>query len=388
MKPLDLSNTKRIVVKIGSALLTDTKKGTIKSDWLQSLVKDIAHYSKKENIEFVIVSSGSISLGRKYIQTSKQELRLEEKQAAAACGQAELVRHFQKAFHKYKRHAAQILLTLQDSENRRNYLNAKNTIETLLANNIIPVINENDTVTTQEIRFGDNDRLAARVAQMVSADLLILLSDIDGLYTSNPLLNKDAQHIDIVKKITKSIQKMAGTSLSDVGSGGMITKIEAATIATQNGCNMTISKGNIKHPIRRLFNGAKHTFFHASKNHLSAKKLWFYSSLSVSGKIIIDDGAYKALLNGGSLLPAGVIDVKGDFERGDIVSICNNKSEEIGRGLVAHSSQDANLMKGHQTADIEHIIGLNGRNALIHSDDLVVAIDEQSTPNQQNKEAS
>lgn len=368
---MNIQTANRIVIKIGSSLVTDTQKGVLKEEWLKTFIEDVVNLLKQGKA-VVIVTSGAISLGKRYITSAKQPLKLEEKQAAAACGQTELVRNYQKYLHKYKRHAAQILLTLQDSDNRRNYLNAKNTIETLLANGIVPVINENDTVATHQIRFGDNDRLAARVAQMVGADLLIILSDIDGLYEANPQLYPNAPHIPKVTRITKKIQLMAGNPLSGVGTGGMITKLQAAKIATSNGCHMIIAKGTIKHPIKRLGNGAKHTLFTAVDSPMNARKRWFYNKLSITGDIIIDDGAYKALLNGKSLLPAGVIAIQGTFERGDAVIIRNSKQEEVGRGLVAYSANDAKLIIGHQSSDIANIVGFSGRNELIHRDDMVI----------------
>ncbi len=369
---MDFNKAKRLVIKIGSSLIVDQEKGTLKEGWLKSLADDIV-YLKKKGKEVVIVTSGSVALGRKNIKSKKKELKLEEKQAAAACGQTELVRYYQKFLNNHNTYAAQILLTVFDTENRRNYLNAQNTIETLLENGIVPIINENDTVATQELRFGDNDRLAARVSQMISADLLILLSDVDGLYTSNPKLDSLAMHIDKVEGISDDVEHMAGEALSTgVGSGGMVTKIEAAKIATLGGCHMILASGKEHNPIKKLEQGAKHTLFLSSETPHNARKRWISSSLKISGEIIVDDGAIRALKNGKSLLPAGVIDVKGKFERGDTVAIKDCRLKEIGSGLIAYSSEDAKLIMGHQSQEIEHITGFSGRNELIHSNDLVI----------------
>ncbi len=372
---MNIQQANKIVIKVGSSLIADSQRSSLRETWLKKLCEDIAYITKQEK-QVVVVSSGSVALGKKYIKHTKKILKLEEKQAAAACGQIELMHYYKKHFQKYNINAAQILLTIQDSDTRRNYLNARNTLNTLLNNNVVPVINENDTVATQELKFGDNDRLAARVAQMIEADLLIILSDIDGLYDSNPQLNKNAKHIAVVKQITKSITQMAGGSISTVGSGGMITKIEAAKIATNNGCNVIIGKGNINNPLKKLFKGAKHTLFEAHDTPFNAKKRWFYNNLSITSQIIIDDGAYKALLKGKSLLPAGVSKIIGDFDKGDAVIIKNQNNLEIGRGIVSYSSHEANLIKGHKTKDIESIIGLSGKDEIIHRDNMVIADEE------------
>jgi len=369
---LEIDQAERIVVKIGSALIVD-KDNNLRQKWLQSIIEDIALLNKKGK-EVVLVSSGSVALGRSAIKSAGETLKIEEKQAAAACGQAELMRNYQKLFNDNGLNIAQILLTLFDSENRRNYLNAKNTIETLLDNGIVPIINENDTVATHSIRFGDNDRLAARVAQMISGDLLILLSDVDGLYTSNPKLDPKAEHIPVIEEISENIEDMAGDALSSgVGSGGMATKIEAARIAMNGGCNMILGLGTKLHPLKRLAEGgSRSSLFKSHGNPASARKSWIASSLSVSGEIIIDNGAVRALQDGKSLLPAGVIDVKGEFERGDTVLVLDCKLQRIGIGLTAYPTEDAKLIMGHQSHEIEHIIGFSGRNELIHRDDLVV----------------
>lgn len=367
-----LEKAKRIVIKIGSALLINQDTGDIRDAWLKSLVDDVMSL-KKSGKEVVIVSSGAVAVGRKNIYRNKSSLKLEEKQAAAACGQVELVGKYQSLFREHDVTTAQILLTIFDSENRRSYLNARNTIEALLACGAVPVINENDTVATQELRFGDNDRLAARVAQMIGADLLILLSDIDGLYTSNPRLNSNAEHIKIVDKVTKEIEDMADIALkSGVGSGGMITKIEAAKIATSSGCVMVLASGKSNNPIRKIADGGVHTLFKSSDSPLNARKRWILSSLNVTGGVVIDGGAVQALRKGKSLLPAGVIDINGHFERGDTISVKDHNLQEIGKGMSAYSSDDAKLIIGQHSSEIENITGFSGRDEIIHKDDLVL----------------
>lgn len=370
---MQITDAKRIVIKTGSALITDQQTGALKEAWLMSLAKDVA-YLLSQDKEVTIVSSGSVALGRKYLGLERKVLRLEEQQAAAACGQVELLRHYRRVFEKESLKTAQILLTFKDTEDRRRYLNAKNTMMTLLGNRIVPVVNENDTVATNELRFGDNDRLAAKVAQMVSADLLILLSDIDGLYTENPKLNSDAEFVSEVKEITPEIERMATGSLSFVGSGGMVTKIAAAKIATKGGCNVVLSDGNTKRPIDALIKGGKATWFLSGENPLNARKHWIATSLHVQGEIIVDKGAVRALQEGNnSLLPAGVIDVKGSFSRGDAVIIKDCSMVEIGKGLTAYSSKDAKLIMGQQSVEIKNIVGFSGRDELIHKDDLVLS---------------
>ncbi|PIR37224.1 MAG: glutamate 5-kinase [Alphaproteobacteria bacterium CG11_big_fil_rev_8_21_14_0_20_39_49] len=368
---MELKNAKRVVIKIGSSLLIDKKQSGIRHKWLKSLVDDVVDL-RKRNIDVVLVTSGAVALGKKYIKFKKAVLTLEEKQAAAACGQTDLSRNYQRYFNDKKIQTAQLLLTIFDSENRRNYLNAKNTIETLLENKVLPIINENDTVATHGLRFGDNDRLAARVSQMVGANYLILFSDIDGLYTANPNIDESAVHIEEVDEIDERIEAMAGGSSSTVGSGGMVTKIAAAKIAMMCGCNMILAKGFDMNPVKKLFEGGRHTLFISKENPLNARKRWIASSLSPSGEIIIDAGAARALQAGKSLLPAGVIDVLGEFDRGDAVEIKNSKMERIGIGIAAYSSSDAHMIKGHQSQEIEHIVGFSGRNDLIHANDLVV----------------
>ena len=367
-----INKAKRVVIKIGSSLMVNQNTGELREEWLKTLTIDIAELRKK-NKDVIIVTSGSVALGRKYITKAKQNMKLEEKQAAAACGQPELVNKYKEYLSENNIHAAQILITLVDSETRRNYLNAKNTLETLLANNVVPIINENDTVATEELRFGDNDRLAARVAQMVSADLMILLSDVDGLYTDNPRIEPNAKHIAVVDEITEEIENMADGALSNgIGSGGMVTKVEAAKIAVSGGCNVILTCGKDKHPVQSLQNKAKHTVFTTDDNPYNARKRWIAHSLNIQGEIVIDDGAVKALKAGKSLLPAGVIDITGNFERGDAVAIKNGKSEKIGVGIIAYASEGATLIMGQQSQEIENIVGFVGRNELIHRDNLVL----------------
>lgn len=363
-----LKHVKRIVVKIGSALVAE-EAGRVREAWLSALVADIAAL-KSQGKQVIVVTSGAIALGRAQLGLkAKSLLHLEEKQAAAACGQIALFAAWREAFARHGITIGQLLLTADDSEQRRRYLNARNTIDTLLELGAVPVINENDTVATAEIRFGDNDRLSARVAQMAGADLLILLSDIDGLYTADPKSNpKKAQFIAEVKEITQEIEAMAGGSGSDIGSGGMRTKIEAAKIATAAGCHMLIARGDREHP---LANMERHTHFMARGNPGSARKSWIAGSVHVAGSVTVDDGAAKALAAGKSLLPAGVLAVDGEFARGDAVLVKDTAGKTLARGLIAYDSGDARRILGKQSADIEKILGFRRRDVLIHRDDLV-----------------
>ncbi len=345
----------------------------VRKVWLSSIAEDIADI-RRHGTQVVIVSSGAVGLGKKVLGIASGPLRLEEKQAAAACGQTLLMQAWRDSLLEHGFFCAQILLTIDDSENRRRYLNARSTLETLLENGVIPVINENDTVATAELRFGDNDRLAARVAQMVSADYLVLFSDIDGFYTSNPHKDKNAKLIDKVSQITPEIDVMAGAATSAVGSGGMITKIDAARIALAAGCHMVIAAGKIMHPLRELENPGNRTWFIASSTPVNARKNWIMGSIVPSGSIIIDDGAVQALAVGKSLLPAGVKKIDGYFERGDTVIVKNTQNKELGRGIISYSSTDAALIMGHKISEIERLLGFKGRNALIHKDDLVLIV--------------
>ena len=365
-----LAKAKRIVVKIGSALLVDAKTGAIKASWLSSLIGDLAD-ARVRGAEIIIVSSGAIALGRRTIGLPKGTLKLEQKQAAAAVGQIALAQAWAEALRTRNMVAAQILVTLTDTEERRRYLNARATLSTLLEQGAVPVINENDTVATSEIRYGDNDRLAARVASMMSADCLVLLSDIDGLYTAPPN-QTGAAFLPLVTGITPEIEAMAGKPVSGVGSGGMITKIEAGKIALGAGCNMVIASGHEMHPLKRILEGERCTWFIAEASALQSRKRWIAGTLQPIGHLVVDEGAAAALSKGKSLLPAGVRKVEGSFMRGDTVSIITGLGREIARGLVAYDANDAARIAGLKSTDIEKVLGFRGRDELIHRDDMVL----------------
>lgn len=365
-----LTKAERVVVKIGSALLTDAETGKLNRTWLQAFVEDVATMRARGQ-DVLIVSSGAIALGRRALKLAPGKLKLEESQAAAAVGQISLAHAFQEILSAYGRNCAQILLTLDDTEERRRYLNARSTLNTLLKLGAVPVINENDTVATSEIRYGDNDRLAARVASMVSADCLVLLSDIDGLYTAPPS-EPGAVHLPEVAEITAEIEAMAGDAASEMSRGGMKTKVAAAKIAVESGCNMAIGNGRHMHPLRALEDGARCTWFLATATPVAARKRWISGGLKTLGSLTIDDGAVRALGQGRSLLPAGVTAVDGAFERGDAVSIRDAQGREIARGLSAYSSHDAARIKGHNSSEIEKLLGFTGRAEMVHRDDLVV----------------
>lgn len=367
-----LANAKRIVIKIGSSLLTDEAAGRVRETWLAAMAADI-HQLKSQGKEIIVVTSGAIALGRLQLGLkSKSQLGLEEKQAAAACGQIELSAAWRDALSRYQVRVAQLLLTADDSIERNRYLNARNTVDALLELGAVPIINENDTVATAEIRFGDNDRLSARIAQMAGADLLILLSDIDGLYSANPSERPDAQFIAEVPEITPDIEKMAGGSSSDIGSGGMITKIAAAKIAVKAGCHMVIARGTGLNPLRDLMGGRRCTRFIAKQNPIGARKHWIAGSLHPAGSVVIDDGAASALKSGKSLLPAGVRAIEGTFARGDAVIIKDQQGRVLGKGLIAYSAEDAQRIKGQKSREIEKILGFKRKDVLIHRDDLVL----------------
>jgi glutamate 5-kinase len=370
-----LQKARRIVVKIGSALLVDAATGTVKASWLASLIDDIAK-ARSHGADVIVVSSGAIALGRRSLGLAKGKLRLEESQAAAAVGQIALAQAWAEALATKKIVAAQVLVTLKDTEERRRHLNARATLTTLLAQGAIPVINENDTVATSEIRYGDNDRLAARVASMMSADCLVLLSDIDGLYSAPPD-RKGATFIAEVKEITPEIEGFAGKPVSGVGSGGMITKIEAGKIALGAGCNMVIASGHHAHPLQRIVDGERCTWFLAPISAMQSRKRWIAGTLQPVGRLTVDEGARTALGKGKSLLPAGVKQVSGTFFRGDTVSIVDQAGVEIARGLVAYDSSDATRIAGLKSADIEKAIGFRGRDEIIHRDDLVMTNGER-----------
>jgi glutamate 5-kinase len=365
-----LKAAKRIIVKVGSALLVDQKTGTIKASWLASLVDDVADL-KIAGADVILVSSGAIALGRRTLGLAKGKLKLDQSQAAAAVGQIALAQAWSEALRTRNIVAAQVLVTLQDTEERRRYLNARATLSTLLDQGAVPVINENDTVATSEIRYGDNDRLAARVASMMSGDVLVLLSDIDGLYSAPPDV-KGATFISELREITPEVEAMAGKPISGVGSGGMITKIEAGKIALSAGCNMVIASGHELHPLKRIMDGARCTWFVAEASAMQSRKRWIAGTLQPVGKLIVDDGAKGALTKGKSLLPAGVKSVEGNFTRGDTVSVVLSDGIEFARGLVAYSSTDAKRIAGLKSADIQKLLGNDDRDVIIHRDDLVM----------------
>ncbi len=366
-----LADFRRIVVKVGSSLLVDAAAGRVKEEWLASLAQDIAALHGGQR-DVLVVSSGAIALGRSVLRLSPGQLKLEDSQAAAAVGQIALARIWAEILSRHGITAGQVLVTLQDTEERRRYLNARSTIERLLEWRAVPVINENDTVATNEIRYGDNDRLAARVATMASADLLVLLSDIDGLYDSPPGENPHAKLVPLVSQITPEIEAMAGAAGSELSRGGMQTKIEAAKIATRAGTHMVIASGRVPHALDAIAQGAPCTWFLTPANPVTARKKWIGGSLEPKGTLIIDAGAVAALRRGKSLLPAGVIRIDGQFARGDAVIIRGPDGDEVGRGLVAYDAGDAERIKGRSSADILLILGFEGRTEMVHRDHLVL----------------
>ncbi len=363
---------RRIVVKIGSALLVERATGRLRSAWLESVADDVKALAA-EGREIVLVSSGAIALGRHVLKLSKGALALEQSQAAAAVGQISLSSAYQSVFQARGLTAAQILLTLQDTEERRRYLNARQTMATLLACGAVPVVNENDTVATAEIRYGDNDRLSARVASMMSADCLVLLSDIDGLYTAPPAKDPSAKRLDVVREITHEILSMAGDAGTELSKGGMVTKLEAARIAMGSGTDMVITEGAALNPLRRLAEGAPCTWFIAPSDPVAARKRWIAGNLEPRGTIFVDAGAEKALGQGKSLLPAGVSRVEGVFDRGDAVTIRALDGRDLGRGLVAYPHDQAAAILGKRSSEIATILGHAGRAELIHRDDMALS---------------
>jgi glutamate 5-kinase len=370
-KTPNLSDFRRIVVKVGSSLLVDAAAGKLKEAWLLSLAADIAKLHS-EGRDIIVVSSGSIALGRSVLKLPKGPLKLEDSQAAAAVGQIALARTWSEVLGQHNITAGQILVTLTDTEERRRYLNARSTIGKLLEWKSVPVINENDTVATNEIRYGDNDRLAARVATMASADLLILLSDIDGLYDAPPASNANAKHIPLVPRIDAAIEAMAGDAASSDSRGGMRTKIEAGKIATTAGTHMVIASGHVQHPLAAIAAGGLATWFLTPANPVTSRKRWIAGSLEPKGTLTIDAGAAAALRRGSSLLPAGVIRVDGAFGRGDAVIIRGPDGAELGRGLVAYDADDATKIIRKSSGDIAAILGMEGRAEMVHRDDLVL----------------
>ncbi|EJF83710.1 glutamate 5-kinase [Bartonella rattimassiliensis] len=361
---------KRIVVKIGSALLVDPQKG-LRVEWLQSLISDVVELHK-EGVEILLVSSGAIALGRTLLQLPKGTLKLEESQACAALGQIELAKSYGDALAQHGFKTGQILLTLFDTEERKRYLNARATINVLLRLGAVPVINENDTVATNEIRYGDNDRLAARVATMMGADLLILLSDIDGLYTKSPHCDPTAEFIPFVTSITHDIEKMADVSASEFSRGGMKTKLDAGKIANAAGTAMIITSGKRMNPLAAIDKGERKSFFAAGEKSVSAWKTWISGHLDPSGILTIDQGAIKALKSGKSLLAAGVIAVEGNFHRGDTVAIVDTNGVEIARGLVSYGKDEAVRIIGRKSEEIESILGYEARSAMVHRNDMIL----------------
>ena len=366
----DLATAKLLVVKIGSALVVDHDQP--RDPWLATVAADIAA-ARARGTQVIVVSSGAIALARPVLGLLHPRLRLEEKQAAAAVGQIRLAQAWSQALAGQGLTAAQLLLTLDDTEDRRRYLNARATLTTLLALGCVPVINENDSVATAEIRFGDNDRLAARVAEMVQADQLVLLSDIDGLYTADPKRDPEASHLPVIPTLTAEIEAMGGDPPPGYSSGGMRTKLVAARIATQAGCAMAITLGATLHPLAALANGGRCTWFLPAEDGLTARKRWIAGSLQPAGRLVVDAGAARALAAGRSLLPAGVRAVEGEFERGDAVLIQSLDGATLARGLSAYASPDARRIAGHRSEEIEAILGWRGRDEIVHRDDLVIA---------------
>ena len=364
-------NVKTIVIKIGSSILIDPKKNILKNKWLNSLLEEIA-FLKKNGKNIIIVSSGSIALGKSVLNLTSKKLRLDESQASAAIGQIKLAQAYDLILKKFNIYTAQILLTSDDSQNRRRYLNIRSTFKSLLNMGVIPIVNENDTVATEEIKFGDNDRLAAQVALITEANLLILLSDIDGLYDKDPNINPDANHLPLIKEVTRKMLNMASQTTSENSKGGMVTKLEAAKIAMNGGCEMIIANGLKKFPISNfIVETGKYTRFIPKSDVKTLRKQWILS-IKTKGKLKIDRGAIKALINHKSLLPAGVIESFGSFERGDAVEIISKNNEKIGQGLSGYSSFDVQQIKGCKTNEIEKKLGHPGRVAMIHTDDLVL----------------
>lgn len=367
----NLSTAKRIVIKLGSSLVADAGKGAARAKWMSALAEDITALHT-QGTEVILVSSGAVALGRKLTGQTDRKLNLEEKQAAAAAGQPLLIQAWSQAFAKYGINVAQVLLTLEDSERRNRYLNARATFSTLLKHKLIPIVNENDTVATAELKFGDNDRLAARVAVMTAADTLVLFSDIDGLYDRNPHQHKDAQHIARIEAITPEIMAMGGDAASGLSSGGMRTKLEAASMTMAAGCHMVIAKGDVQHPLQQLIAGDRASWFIAATKPQLARKHWIATSVQSRGAVIVDEGAEAALKKGKSLLPAGVKKIEGQFERGDTITVKSHLGVILARGIAGYDSMEAARIMGHKTSAIEALLGYAGRDTLIHRDDLAM----------------
>jgi len=370
MSGFAFDNCRRLVVKVGSSLLIGDD-GHLHRRWLQGLADDIAMLHS-QGLELLVVSSGAIAIGSSILGINKRRARLEDLQAAAAAGQVRLVHAYQEVLGEHQIIAAQVLLTPGDTENRRRFLNARSTLSRLLERKVVPIINENDTVATEEIRYGDNDRLAARVSQLVMADALILLSDVDGLYSADPGQDPAASHIGEVHQITEQIVAAARETQSDIGSGGMATKVQAARIATHAGCSTIVSSGAIERPLSALAAGGRCTVFHAQGTPAAARKQWLAGALEVRGQVCLDDGAARALRAGGSLLPVGITEVSGSFQRGDVVSVVDRLGVELGRGLAEYSSDEARQIAGCRSEQIEARLGYRGRAVMLHRDELVL----------------
>jgi len=363
-----INKFKKIVIKIGSSILVD-EEGKPRKKWLQEFSKDIKGLINKKK-QIVIVSSGAIAMGCEYLKIKKNGLKVDKSQAVASIGQIELMNFYKKTFDENKIKISQILLTLDDTEQRRRSLNARRTIDNLLTMGIVPIVNENDTTATTEIKYGDNDRLAARVSQIISADCLILLSDVDGLYTDNPKKNKETKLIETVKNIDENIIKYASKAENFYGSGGMKTKIDAAKICQLSGCYMVIANGNHKNPIKKILESNKCTWFLPRISKLDARKQWIIGSVAPKGEVIIDQGAVKALNNGKSLLPAGIKKINGSFEKGDHILVKDQNDNECARGLTSFSSIEIEKIKGSHSSKIKNILGYSSREEVIHKDDL------------------
>lgn len=365
-----LTTARRIVVKVGSALLVDRESGALRSDWLISLAADVA-WLRGLGKDVVLVSSGSIALGREVLDLRAAELALEQSQAAAAVGQIRLARAYEEALAPHGITTAQVLVTLEDSADRRRYLNSRATMETLLSLGVTPIVNENDTIATDEIRYGDNDRLAAQVAVTIGADCLVLLSDVDGFYSGNPATDPGARRYDRIDRITSEIEAQAGDAGSGLSKGGMKTKLIAARMATEAGCAMVITLGSPDNPLSGLENGAAATWFAAQDDPQAARKRWI-AAMKSKGRVVVDTGAVSALATGKSLLPAGVTAIEGTFGRGDPVDIVGPDGARLGLGLTRYTAGEAKLIRGRRSAEIEDLLGYKGRAALIHRDDMVL----------------
>lgn len=365
-----LIGASRVVVKIGSAILVDRDSGVLRTGWLRSLAEDVA-WLKGQGTDVILVSSGSIALGRGALGLTARDLPLEQSQAAAAVGQIRLARAYEEVLAPHGITAAQVLVTLEDSADRRRYLNSRATLETLLGLGAVPIVNENDTIATDEIRYGDNDRLGAQIAVTTGADRLILLSDVDGFYSANPATDDTARKYDVIDRITPEIEAMAGDAGSGLSKGGMITKLMAARMATTAGCSMAITEGLRDNPLKTLENGAPSTWFPATLSPRAARKRWI-AAMKPQGEITVDDGAARALAKGKSLLPAGVASVSGEFGRGDPVAIATLQGHKMGQGLARYSAQEARAIRGCKSSEIEDRLGYPGRAALIHRDDMAL----------------